>query len=207
MRIVLLSSLVIALVGCPDPANNKPKATTSAPVQVEANVAPLEGALAFPFTQADSKVSWVGAKVTGKHEGSFSVFGGIIEVVAGEPTKSRVRAQIDMKSLTTTPEKLVVHLKSPDFFAVEQFPLATFVSTAIEKAGANYSVTGNLTLHGVTRSITFPAAIRVKGEEVTVNAEFAINRKDFQIVYPGKPDDLIADQVALTFDIHAKHRT
>ena len=61
-------------------------------------------------------------------------------------------------------------------------------------------------MHGVTRAITFPATIGVSANEVTVNAEFAINRKDFGIVYPGKPDDLIADDVALKFEIHAKKR-
>jgi len=65
-------------------------------------------------------------------------------------------------------------------------------------------VTGNLELHGVTKSITFPATITVQGDTVAVKAEFAINRKDFGIVYPGKPDDLIKDDVLLRLNISAK---
>jgi polyisoprenoid-binding protein YceI len=205
MRIALIC-LVVVLAGCKEKVT-APKATSTPAVITGVSVDPLEGALAYPFTQADSKVSWVGQKVTGKHEGSFGVFGGIIELVGADATKSRVRAEIDMTSLSTTPEKLVAHLKSADFFSVQEFPRATFVSTAIAKSGEAYTVTGNLTLHGVTRALTFPAKIAVTDAEVTVNADFAINRKEFGVVYPGKPDDLIADDVALKLELHAKKKT
>ena len=208
MRTALLC-FVVALVGCRETAKapEAPKATSKAAVVAPVDTAPIEGALAYPFTQADSKVSWVGRKVTMKHEGAFGIFGGIIELVGSEPTKSRVRAELDMSSLTTSPEDLVEHLKSADFFSVSEFPRATFVSTAIAKSGAAYSVTGNLTLHGVTRSLTFPATIAISDTEVTVNAEFAINRKDFGVLYPGKPDNLIADDVAIKLELHAKKKS
>jgi polyisoprenoid-binding protein YceI len=208
MRNALLLSIVVVLSACPDPAKDKVKATVSAPSKpAEAQVQPIAGAAAYPFTQADSKVSWTGAKVTGKHEGGFNVFGGIVELVDNDVTKSRVRAEIDMSSIFSDSEKLTGHLKSPDFFAVEQFPQAKFTSTALKLTGeGSYDVTGDLTLHGVTKSISFPAKITAGGEELTVNAEFAINRKDFGIVYPGKPDDLIADNVALKLELHAKKK-
>lgn len=207
MRITLIAAALVALAGCKkDEAKPAPKAA-SAEATTQANIDPIEGALAFPFTQAESKLSWVGRKVTGRHEGSFGVFGGIIEVVGNDPAKSRVRAEIDMSSLSTTPEKLVSHLKTDDFFAVDKFPRANFVSTSVAKTDTGYSVTGNLTLHGVTRALTFPASITMSDAEVTVNAEFAINRKEFGIVYPGKPDDLIADDVALKLEIHARKKS
>ena len=65
-------------------------------------------------------------------------------------------------------------------------------------------VTGDLSLHGVTKSITFPAKLAMDGEAVKVSADFAINRKDFGIVYAGKADDLIADNVAIVLDLTAK---
>jgi polyisoprenoid-binding protein YceI len=206
MRIALIAVLVV-LAGCKEGTKPSPKASSSAPVVEQPNIDPIQGAVAYPFTQADSRLTWMGQKVTGKHEGSFSIFGGIVELVGGDATKSRVRAEIDMASLITSPDKLVGHLKSDDFFGVEKFPRATFVSTAVEKTAAGYSVTGNLTMHGVTRALTFPATITVSEAEVTVNAEFAINRKDFGVVYPGKPDDLIADDVALKLEIHARKRS
>jgi polyisoprenoid-binding protein YceI len=209
------SFALLSLTGCPDPAKDKPKATVTEPIQAPkpatpaptpSTPEPLANATAYPFTQEGSKVSFVGAKVTGKHDGGFNTFGGIIEVVDGDATKSRVRASINMDSVWSDSEKLTGHLKSPDFFGVEQFPEASFVSTSIAKKDDKFEVTGNLTLHGVTKGITFPAAITVSADEVVVAADFAINRKDFGIVYAGKADDLIADNVALKLDLHAKKK-
>jgi len=97
-------------------------------------------------------------------------------------------------------------LKTADFFDVAKFPEATFVSTSIKAGGENgatHTVTGNLTLHGVTKSITFPATISVTGGVATVDANFAINRKDFGINYPGAQDNLIRDDVVMKLTIHA----
>ncbi|MFT3706497.1 MAG: YceI family protein [Archangium sp.] len=212
---LLVAASLFVLTACPDPAKDKPKATVTAPVPTPSAPtgdkpatppAPLANATAYPFTQEGSKVSFVGAKVTGKHDGGFNTFGGIIELVENDPTKGRVRASIDMASAFTDSEKLTGHLKSPDFFDVEKFKEAIFESTAIAKKDDKFEVSGNLTLHGVTKGITFPASITVSADEVTVAAEFAINRKDFSIIYPGKPDDLIADNVALKLDLHAKKK-
>ncbi len=103
-------------------------------------------------------------------------------------------------SLESDSEKLTGHLESPDFFDVQKFPTSTFQSTSIlEKStgDATHEITGNLTLHGVTKVITFPAKVTKAPDAVTGTAEFTINRKDFGIVYPGKPDDLIKDDVLL----------
>jgi len=75
--------------------------------------------------------------------------------------------------------------------------------TGIEVSGAQKTVTGNLDLHGVTKIITFPAEIHIADVAVTVKAEFAINRKDFNINYPGKPNDLIRDNVVIKLDLKA----
>src|SRR5690606_4136447 len=129
-----------------------------------------------------------------------------VHLVDQHPEQSTVKVEIDMGSVQVEPEKLEGHLKSPDFFDVEKHPKATFESTAVKAGGAGgatHTVTGNLTLHGVTRSISFPASIQVNGDTITVNAEFAINRKDFGIVYPGMPDDLIKDDVLIQLKLGA----
>ena len=72
------------------------------------------------------------------------------------------------------------------------------------KKGKQYEVTGNLSLHGATKAITFPATIRMEKKKVRAKADFSINRKDFGIVYPGKPDDLIRDGVRIQFLVEAK---
>jgi polyisoprenoid-binding protein YceI len=102
--------------------------------------------------------------------------------------------------------ELTNHLKTADFFDVAKYPKATFVSTKIEPdntgaAGQAFKVLGNLELHGVKKSIAFPATIKVTPESASVEAEFAINRKDFAIVYAGKADDLIRDGVVIKLDL------
>ncbi|MFO0648783.1 MAG: YceI family protein [Polyangiales bacterium] len=69
--------------------------------------------------------------------------------------------------------------------------------------GATHTVTGTLSLHGQSRSITFPATIAVGASEVTARSEFVINRRDFGLVYPGMPDNLIRDEVTIRFDLRA----
>jgi len=188
-----------------DPGADKAKAVSS-PVTEAPAPAPKQGAVEYRFNAQNSNLAFVGAKLTGKHEGSFQTFSGGVQLVDHAPEKSSVKVEIDMASVQVEPEKLEGHLKSPDFFDVAKFPKASFESTAVKPGGAGgatHTVTGNLTLHGVTRSISFPATIQVNGDTLTVKAEFAINRKDFGIVYPGMPDDLIKDDVLIQLKLGA----
>jgi len=151
--------------------------------------------------RAESKMGFVGSKVTGSHDGGFKRFAGKISAANGVVVGAKVK--IAMDSTWADNPRLTGHLKSPDFFDVVKYPTATFSVTAVADAKGTKSVTGNLDLHGVTKSISFPAEIQVTDDAVTVKAEFAINRKDFNINYPGKPNDLIRDNVVLKLDIKA----
>ena len=101
-------------------------------------------------------------------------------------------------------------LRSADFFDVEKFPKASFRSTKIEadtaKSADGYIVTGDFSLHGVTKSISFPATIKAGPDSVYVDAEFAVNRKDFGIVYTGTADDLIRDDVVIRLNLRAPRK-
>ena len=83
-----------------------------------------------------------------------------------------------------------------------QFPTATFRSTEIKKDGEGHTITGDLTLHGVTKRISFPATVAVTGATLSANAEFSINRQDFGINYPGMRDDLIRDLVVIKLSLN-----
>lgn len=203
--VALTLASAIVLVACDnDPAKGKAAAQVAS--AVEGQTAPT-GAVRFAFSNDGSTLAFVGAKITRKHEGGFASFRGTIDLVGGDPTKSVVKTEIDVGSLTVDEPKLAGHLKTPDFFDVAKFPKATFTSTSIQAGGANgatHGITGNLDLHGVTKSVSFPAAIRVTADGVETDAEFSINRKDFGIVYPGMPDDLIKDEVLIKLKIRAK---
>ena len=207
-------SLALSLLffaACADPADNVPAASVStngssatisqASTNAASTGAPTAGAKAYVINSENSKVEFTGSKVTGKHDGGFKQVQG--EVHTSGNTVSHAKVTIDTTSLYSDNDRLTGHLKSPDFFDVAKYPTAVFETTSISGTGDNASVKGNLTLHGVTKEISFPAKIEVKDDAVTVKAEFSINRQDFGIKYAGKPDDLIRDGVVLRLDVKA----
>ena len=199
---MVLSGLVL-VAACGNPATNKSAAVTSE--ATKATTPATAGGQKYPITPEHSKIEFIGSKVTGSHNGSFQKFAGEIDYT-GDPTTSRVNISMDANSITTDDPKLTEHLKTADFFDVAKFPQAKFESTAIKPGGdkgASHTVTGNLTLHGQTKSITFPATISATADAITVNSEFSINRKDFGINYAGAADNLIRDDVVLKLTIHA----
>ena len=193
---------------CANPAANKPKASVgnAAP---ESNAAKPAGGETLAITPENSKVEFVAAKVTRSHNGSFKLFGGTIDLLNSDPAQSVVSITVDTASVVTDEDDLTRHLKTPDFFDVARYPKATFVSTKIEPNianGATHTVTGNFDLHGVKKSISFPATIQITSANVSVNAEFAINRKDFNLNYPGKADDLIRDGVVIKLTLNVARK-
>lgn len=204
LAILLFSGFLAA---CEDPAANKAKALTSNASTPAANsqaVAPAKGE-SLAITSDNSKVLFTGSKVTGKHEGGFKQFSGTINLVNEKPQESTVKVDIEAASVFTDTDDLTKHLQTGDFFEVEKYPKASFVSTSITPDSAkgenNYTVVGDLELRGVRKSVTFPATIVVTPADVSVNSEFSINRKDFGIVYAGKADDLIRDDVVIKLDL------
>jgi polyisoprenoid-binding protein YceI len=204
MKRTFISSMVavtalITVAGCSDPSDNVPKSGASAPKDAPS---PAPGGGTEYVIRVGSKIGFVGSKVTGSHNGGFTNFAGSFKVQDGKITGSP-EIKINMKSTWADASKLTGHLKSPDFFDVEKFPTSTFTVTTIAPEGSASKVTGNLQLHGVTKSISFPATVAVAADALTVKAEFAINRKDFGIVYAGKSDDLIRDNVVIRLDLKA----
>jgi polyisoprenoid-binding protein YceI len=189
--------------GCANPADDKPEAQVSEKTEAPAG----RLAVGDVYVIGDgSTLSFTGSKVTGSHDGGFHTFGGEVVVVGNDVTRSRVTIDIDATSLWADNEKLTGHLQSPDFFDVASHPKASFASTRIDPnpSGEGFLVTGNLDLHGVTKSITFPAMITIAGGMVAAEAEFVIQRFDFGIEYAGKADDLIRDEVVIKLDLNAQ---
>ncbi len=192
--------LLLVAVGCANPAADAPQAEVEEPAAAPAVEQAVQETIEYAL---EGSVEFVGSKVTGTHEGGFESFEGTVS--AGETAEqSSVQVRIDATSVWSDNERLTGHLKSDDFFAVETFPTATFESTEIvanEEGG--HTVTGNLTLHGVTKQISFPADILLTDEGFTAKAEFSIMRFDFDIAFPGKTDDLIRDEVLIRLDLRS----
>ena len=200
----LTSIVCTLLLACANPADKAQKAIVSN-VNSATAATPATAGERLEITPQNSKITFTGSKVTGIENGSFEKFTGTIELVGSDVEKSRVSIEIDMNSIATESKGLSDHLKSADFFDVQKFPKATFTSTQIKAAGGSnaYQITGILDLHGVKKTISFPATIKVDPDSVSVNSEFSINRKDFGIMYPGKANDLIRDEVLLKLSLKA----
>src|SRR5262249_47769527 len=143
----------------------------------------------------------IGTKPGGKHVGGFTKFTVNIDPIKDDLANSKIQVDIDTTSLFTDTPKLTAHLKSPDFFDVKKYPRATFVSSSVapEKSGdATHKITGDLTLHGKTKTISFPAKVVVTGDAVSITSQFTINRHDFGISYGrGKVHDLVTIKTAV----------
>ena len=169
----------------------------------------------------NSTVHWRGVKPTGEHYGTVGISEGQVKVQDGTVASGSIT--IDLNSIVCDDlegdmnARLVGHLKSEDFFYTEQYPTAEFdIVSLVEFSGTapeggvapTHEVTGNLTMRGETKSITFPAAISVDGDEVSVKTnEFSIDRTLWGVNFKSKKvfaelkDDFINDMINLKFDV------
>ncbi len=143
--------------------------------------------------------------------GEFTKLSGKVVGDPANPTATTVEATIDAASIDTRNEKRDEHLKSPDFLDVAKFPTLTFKSTKVEKAGDTWKLTGDLTLHGVTKSVvldvtnlTPPMKDPWGNTRVGAQAATKINRQDFGISFNKTLDGggvLVGDEIAITIDV------
>ncbi|MGD0674788.1 MAG: YceI family protein [Polyangiaceae bacterium] len=195
------------------PVTKRPSVTANLPkAPTPVGPAPL---VTYRFASAASSIKFTGSDAKGSREGSFGSFSGEIVVpapsvdkfpVESERSRSTVTVDIDMASLETGDPALTAELKSPRFFDVAKYPKAHFASTSMKLGGvlgATDTVTGNLDLHGVTKTIDIPATVHVDVGDVLVQADFPLNLKDFGVVYEGKTDARLNDQVVLVLVIRA----
>jgi polyisoprenoid-binding protein YceI len=147
---------------------------------------PVSGGTATLSPQ-NTSIRFVGVHTGDKPDprtGGFAKFSGKVTVDPATSAIKSISTDIDTTSLYTSIPKLTDHLRTADFFEVREYPSAKFVSTKVAagKAGA-VQVTGNLTLHGVTKEISFPATVEVTDKGLTLTSEFTIDRSQFGMNY------------------------
>lgn len=167
-------------------------------------------ALAADTYKIDSEHAAVIFRVThlnvGNAYGRFNDPTGTVVYDKADPSKSQFTFEVKSANVDTDNEKRDAHLRSPDFFDARQFPVITFKSTSVKAEGDTFQVTGDLTLHGVTKSITFP--IKKTGETDTGKmgyrtgweAEVDLKRSDFGMTGMQGP---IGDDVHLVISFEA----
>ena len=163
-----------------------------------------------------SVMTWKGTKPTGSHDGTVAFKSGGM-VVEDNVLKSG-EFVIDMNTIKNLDMegsdgagKIVKHLKAPDFFDVEVYPTSKFVITSVLEVEGRLSVTGNLTIKDVTKSITIPATVSTTEGTTTFKSEvFNIDRADFNVKYGSKrwieglKDKFIDDLVEMSFTVVTK---
>lgn len=164
---------------------------------------------------SSSTVKWVGKKATGEHYGTIDIQKGTLEMA--NDRLSGGSFSIDMTSINCEDlpgrgkTKLENHLKSDDFFGVENHPLATFTITNVKSKGnGTYLVTGNMTIKKITKELQFPAQVVKKGNKIEATADLTIDRSEFNVRYGSGSffddlgDRLIYDDFELSISLQSK---
>lgn len=212
--LTVLTAGALLMTACQN-APEADNATTS-----EEQVAATATGNNFTIDTNGSNVGWVGTKTGGQHNGSFKVADGSLTVAEGNITGGNFT--IDVTSLTVLDlqgedkGKLEGHLKSGDFFLADSFPTAKFeitqvapfdsATTTSKLTGATHTISGNLTLRGETKNVSFPAIVKVEGNQLSAVADFNIDRTNWGLSYkgPNNPADwFIAKEVNLKLDVKA----
>lgn len=218
MKKIILCLVVLTTLSLTSCKNDK--AETSEPVE-DAAIA-TETATTYKLDTTKSTIEWVGSKPAGKHNGTIALSNGELSLNNGKVESGKFT--IDMNSITVLDlkagdgkEDLEGHLKglgkeedADHFFNTKKFPEGTFEITSVATVDAVTTVSGNLTLKGITKPVSFPAMILVDGNTVTLNSEtFKINRTHWNVNYASKSvfdnlkDKFVEDEIELKVSITA----
>ncbi|HEY4651968.1 MAG TPA: YceI family protein [Pontibacter sp.] len=229
LLLLLTPIMLLALVAC-DTSVKTDKAEIGDPVAPTETVPAPE---IYVIDTVNSSVTWIGSKITGRHNGVFKISQGELHMHNNQLTGGTIN--FDMRGTRASDRnidessnaRLTMHLRSPDFFDVARYPAASFVLTGVAPydstrhkvttpdselriKGATHYLTGNLTIKDKTRSVRFPAKITLHHNKLKAQANFNIDRTAWGLVY--RSDEALGNQtiypeVNIGIDLVAKHAT
>jgi len=207
---LIFAAAGLMLASCQDaPKADKAEATAAQPVAPAATTA-----TSYKVDVGQSKIEFIGTKPTGKHHGTFTFKEGSLAVENGAIKGGSF--VIDMNTVKPDDQDsaknamLGGHLKSPDFFDAAKFGTGTFeitgvtagVDSSAKSKDATHTVTGNLVLKGISKSISFPARVNMTDMTITADANFNIDRKEWGIgEVASLKDKLISPTVNITLHV------
>ena len=185
---------------------------TDSAVQVAENaVRPAPGTWNFDPSHSHLEFT-VRHMVVGKTRGRFGSFRGTVNA-ADDHAASSVQVEIDAASIDTRDPKRDEHLRSADFLDVERHPVLTFASTAVRGSGTEWTVTGDLTIHGVTRSVDVDVTLEGVVDKdpfgyarAAFSGEAEIDREDFGLTWNATLESggvLVGKKVKISFEVEA----
>jgi polyisoprenoid-binding protein YceI len=160
-------------------------------------------------SKTESQVRWEASKVTGTHWGYVPLKNATLDYSGGKIKGGSFdmdMVNLTVEDLTDAKSKgnLTGHLKSDDFFSVEKFNTSSFkITEAKSSNGTDYTISGNLTIKGITQKISFPAKVSVAGKKVTATGQITFDRTKFDIkfrsgsYFENLADKMIYDEVKL----------
>ncbi len=167
----------------------------------------------YNIDKAHSEATFQVRHLLTKVRGRFSDFAGTIQYDEARPENSQVDFTIQATSIDTSEKDRDTHLRSADFFEVEKFQTVTFQSRSIARKGTNqFNLTGDLTMHGVTRQVSFDVEFLGKAkdpwgnERIAFEAETTVNRKDYGLHWNAALETggfLVGDEVKISLSIQA----
>lgn len=209
--ILFICAFTMALVGCKDKAKEAETSAAEAAAKAEA------AAVKYVADTNASTIEWKGFKPTGSHNGIIKLESGVVKVNDGSIESGSFLVNMGSINVLDIPAedegngKLLGHLKSPDFFDVENHPSAAFEITGITEVDGKTMLSGNLTLKEVKNNITFPVTVSQNGDAMTLTSEtFTIDRSKWNVKYGSKSffdnlgDKFINDDMELKVNLTAK---
>lgn len=163
----------------------------------------------YKIDQARSKIGFSVHQFLGTTQGKFTKFEGEIDIDREHPENSSVAARIDVRSINTGIVRRDNHLRSPEFFSVEEYPEIIFKSRSVKQTGPQSAdIVGDLTMHGVTKPITLRAKLLTPVDDTnrrwSVTTE-PLKRRDFNLMFAPAAESMsgISQDVAVTIEIEA----
>ena len=208
-RSVLVVLTLLSVVAFHARGTASTPAISTAPAKPSAPAPVVPQTSKWELDPENSSAEFVCMHVFSKVRGMFARPSGTVVLDEATPANTKISATIDVNLITTGVEERDTHLKSPDFFDVAKYPSITFVSESVKKSGAtSYSVTGNLTMHGVTRPVTLAVTAsspfnHAGGIRRGIEATTSVNRKDFGLrwEFPGEGAGVVVgDMIQITID-------
>jgi polyisoprenoid-binding protein YceI len=167
----------------------------------------------YSIDKAHSEATFQVRHLLTKVRGRFSEFEGTIDYNEENPEQSSLNVTVQAASIDTNERDRDTHLRSADFFDVEKFPTLTFKGGAITRKGSQgFDLAGDLTIHGVTRPVSFDVTFLGKAkdpwgnERIGFEAEAAINRKDYGLHWNAALETggfLVGDDVKISLSVQA----
>jgi polyisoprenoid-binding protein YceI len=169
----------------------------------------FENSAPATVNKTESTVSWNAKKVTGEHYGKVPLQDAQLgysngKITGGSFTMDMVNLTVEDITDANSNKRLADHLRSDDFFSVEKFNISTFkITEAKSSNGKDYTITGTLTIKGISNTVTFPAIVSVEKGKIVANADITFDRTKYEIKYrsgnyfENLADKMIYDDVTL----------